>query len=67
MRALRWASVPRRLIFVTVAAAGALASSKFEYLDMDWSVEDFLKHIDNINQVDNDLRSIESHVPSGHC
>lgn len=25
-RALRWASVPRRLIFVTVAAAGALAA-----------------------------------------
>jgi hypothetical protein len=35
------------------------ASSKFEFPEMDWSIDDFLKHIDSINQIDNDLRSIE--------
>jgi hypothetical protein len=35
------------------------ASSKVEFPDMDWSIDDFLKHIDNINQIDNDLRAIE--------
>jgi hypothetical protein len=38
------------------------ASSKFEYPDMDWSIDDFLKHIADINQVDNDLRSIDSRM-----
>ncbi|RWQ66671.1 hypothetical protein [Mesorhizobium sp.] len=38
------------------------ASSKFAFPDMDWSIDDFLKHIDNIEQVDNDLRSIEIRI-----
>lgn len=38
------------------------ATSKLEFPDMDWSIDDFLKHIDNINEVDNDLRSIESRM-----
>lgn len=36
------------------------ATSKLEFPDMDWSIDDFLTHIDTINQIDNDLRSIES-------
>ncbi|TGT63691.1 hypothetical protein EN813_009980 [Mesorhizobium sp. M00.F.Ca.ET.170.01.1.1] len=38
-RALRWASVPRRLIFVTVAAAGALAAQAA------------LKHADGLHEI----------------
>jgi hypothetical protein len=39
------------------------ASSKLEMPDMDWSIDDFLDHIDNINKIDNDLRSIEKRMP----
>ncbi|RWC15934.1 MAG: hypothetical protein EOS52_07215 [Mesorhizobium sp.] len=35
------------------------ASSKLDFPKMDWSIDEFLKRIDEINQIDNDLRSIE--------
>ncbi|MBZ9857473.1 hypothetical protein LB566_27175 [Mesorhizobium sp. CA13] len=38
------------------------ASSKLEFIDMDWSIDDFLREIKIINQIDNDLRSIEKRM-----
>lgn len=38
------------------------ASSKLDIPDMDWSVDEFLQQIDNINDIDNGLRSIESRM-----
>lgn len=38
------------------------ASSKLQFPDMDWSIDDFLEHIDSISEVDNGLRSIESRM-----
>ncbi|PWK65895.1 hypothetical protein [Aminobacter sp. AP02] len=38
------------------------ASSKLEFPDMDWSIDDFLMQIDSINQIDNDLRSLEKRM-----
>lgn len=39
------------------------ATSKIEMPNMDWSIDDFLKHIDDINQIDNELRKLESRMP----
>jgi hypothetical protein len=39
------------------------ATSKLKMPDMDWPIDDFLKHIGNINKLDNDLRSIEERMP----
>ncbi|MER9674496.1 hypothetical protein [Mesorhizobium sp. M0208] len=36
------------------------AAKKLEFPAMDLSIEDFLAHIDDINQIDNDLRSLEN-------
>lgn len=38
------------------------ANSTFKYIDMDWTVDEFLRQIDNINQIDNALRSIGSRM-----
>ena len=38
------------------------ATSTLKFLEMDWSVDEFLRQIDNINQTDNELRSIESRM-----
>jgi len=38
------------------------ANSKLIRPDMDWSIDDFLMHIDSINQSDNDLRSMDRHT-----
>ncbi|ATU91450.1 hypothetical protein [Phyllobacterium zundukense] len=39
------------------------ASSKLKMPDMDWSIDDFLDHIEKINKIDNELRSIEKRMP----
>ncbi|WP_113132749.1 hypothetical protein [Rhizobiales bacterium] len=38
------------------------ANSTFKYIDMDWTVDEFLRQIDNINEIDNALRSIGSRM-----
>lgn len=38
------------------------ANSKLTFPDMDWSIDHFLMNIDNINRIDNELRSIESRM-----
>ncbi|MBX5175328.1 hypothetical protein HJB77_03330 [Rhizobium lentis] len=38
------------------------ANSKLKFPETDWSIDDFLKHIDAINGIDNGLRSIESRM-----
>ncbi|MER8473195.1 hypothetical protein NKH23_28060 [Mesorhizobium sp. M1328] len=39
------------------------ANSKLKVPDMDWSIDIFLSHIAHINQIDNELRLIESQMP----
>ncbi|THK34668.1 hypothetical protein EHS39_28815 [Ensifer sp. MPMI2T] len=34
------------------------ANAKFKYLEMDWPIDEFLRQIENINEIDNGLRSI---------
>ncbi|MFK0273329.1 hypothetical protein ACIQUG_06625 [Ensifer sp. NPDC090286] len=34
------------------------ANSTFKYIDMDWTIDEFLQQIDNINEIDNSLRSV---------
>ncbi|MBY5338523.1 hypothetical protein HFO99_32260 [Rhizobium leguminosarum] len=38
------------------------ASSKLRFPETDWSIDEFLKHIDTINAIDDGLRSIESRM-----
>lgn len=35
------------------------ATSKLTFVDMDWSVDEFLKQIDNIQAIDNGLRAVD--------
>jgi hypothetical protein len=35
------------------------ATRKLEFPDMDWSIEDFLNRIDDINAIDNELRAVD--------
>ncbi|WP_143348273.1 hypothetical protein [Ensifer adhaerens] len=38
------------------------ATNTFKYLDMDWTVDEFLRQIGTINEIDNALRSIGSRM-----